>query len=69
MVIMKSSTFQNIKPHSPLKVSVSEKHIASIFRSEQQTKQETSMKLCCRLHASFLLGSLFDPNDGGDIFL
>jgi hypothetical protein len=58
----------NIKPDSLLKVSVSEKHIPSIFRSEQQTKQVTGMKLCCQLHC-FLLGFLFDPNGGGNIFL
>jgi hypothetical protein len=26
------------------------------------------MKLCCQLHC-FLLGFLFDPNGGGNIFL
>jgi hypothetical protein len=30
-----------------------------------EDKQETSMKLCCLLHAGFLLGLFFTSEDGG----
>jgi hypothetical protein len=33
------------------------------------SKQETSVKNVAMLHAGFLLGLIFDPEDGGDIFL
>jgi hypothetical protein len=29
----------------------------------------TTAKACCRLHTGFLLGLLFNPEDGSDIFL
>jgi hypothetical protein len=51
-----------------------EEHVASIFRVEEYTKQETSIRQaasedCCLLHAGFMLGSLFNPEDGGGMFL
>jgi hypothetical protein len=42
---MKSSVLWVITPCSPLKADVSEEHVASIFKSEEQAKQESSMKI------------------------
>jgi hypothetical protein len=42
---------------------VSEEHITSIFRVEEQ---ETSVK---QVASTFLLGLFFDPEDGGEILL
>jgi hypothetical protein len=33
----------------------------------QQSKQQTG-SACCLLHAGFLLGLFFNPEDGGDMF-
>jgi hypothetical protein len=45
-----------ITPCGPLKsTDVSDKYVTYIFRAEE--------------YAGFFLGSLFDPGDGGDIFL
>jgi hypothetical protein len=46
-----------------------EEHIASVFRVE--TEQDTSMKAGEKqgFHAGFLLGKIFKPVDGGDMFL
>jgi hypothetical protein len=46
--------------------NISEEHIASIFRVEEQAEQETTN---CLLHAGFLLGLLFDPEDEGDMLV
>jgi hypothetical protein len=49
-------------------------NIATIFRVEERTKEETSMKqaasiaVSCLLYAAFLFG-LFDSEDGGNMFL
>jgi hypothetical protein len=50
--------FWGITPCSPFRsqTEVSEEHVASIFRSPP-------------LHAGFLLGFIFDPEDGEDMFL
>jgi hypothetical protein len=36
---------------------------------EEQAKQENKPFTCSLLHAGFLLGLLFNPEDGGDMFL
>jgi hypothetical protein len=43
-VVMKSTIIWDITPYIPLKSTVSEKHVASIFRVEEQPKQEPSVK-------------------------
>jgi hypothetical protein len=65
---MKSTIFWDITPCSPLKVKQCLGGIfASIFMVEGQTKEETRMKFTCYLiHAGFLFGLFFDPEDGGD---
>jgi hypothetical protein len=67
-VVMKSCIFWDMTPCSPLKIDVSEEHIAYIFRAEEQTEQETS-SACYLCQVGFLLGLLFDPDDDGEIFL
>jgi hypothetical protein len=42
---------------------VSEEYTISKFRVEKQAKKETN-SACCVLQADFLLGLLFDPEDG-----
>jgi hypothetical protein len=46
-----------------------EEHITFIFRVE--TEQDTSVKAGDKqsFHAGFLLGAIFKPVDGGDMFL
>jgi hypothetical protein len=46
-----------------VKASVSEERITSIFMFKDQGE------LCCLLCAGFLLNILFNPEDGGDMFL
>jgi hypothetical protein len=65
---MKSSVFWGITPFSPLNInSCLQEHVASIFKAEKYPKQE--IFTCHLLHADFLLGLIFDPEDGGAIFL
>jgi hypothetical protein len=78
-VVMKSFIFSDITLHSALKsTDVLEVHVTSIFRVEEQAKQETSIKeggtvalsLYLSLYACHLLSGLFfDPEYGGDMFL
>jgi hypothetical protein len=70
---MKSPVFWDIMLCSLLKsTEVTEEHVASIF--SVKTKQETSMKhetgrkqsaAFCLFHAAFLLGLIFNREDGG----
>jgi hypothetical protein len=48
---------------------VSKEHTASLFRVADWVKEVPSKKPRCLLLASRLLGLLFDPDDGGDMFL
>jgi hypothetical protein len=42
----------------------------TVSTSTNQQKQEGKLNLaCCLLSKGFLFGLLFDPEDGGDIFL
>jgi hypothetical protein len=46
----------------------------NIFWVEEETSQESSMRqaensVCFLIHAGFLLGLLFNPEDGGEIFI
>jgi hypothetical protein len=43
-VCVKDSFFWHIAPYSPLEVKVSEEHVASIFRFEKKSKQESGIK-------------------------
>jgi hypothetical protein len=59
VVVMKSSTFWDITPCNPLKVN----------RRFGGTCRLLPGSACYLLHAGFLLGLFFDPEDGGDMFL
>jgi hypothetical protein len=48
---------------------VLEEHVASIFRVEEMSKERNMGSACHLLHAGFLLGLFFNPEDGGDLFL
>jgi hypothetical protein len=48
---------------------VSEEHITSIFRVEKISCEKTSVKAGGKYSIAFLLGSFFDHEDGGDMFL
>jgi hypothetical protein len=37
--------------------------------SKLKNKPSITAEACCRLHISFFLGLLFNPEDGSDIFL
>jgi hypothetical protein len=58
-VVMKSSVFWDITPCNPLKIN---RHFGGTFRLHVGSA-------CYPLHAGFLLGIFFDPEDGGDMFL
>jgi hypothetical protein len=45
-----------------------EEYVASIFMAKEEAKQETSTKQAAS-RAGSLLGLLFSPEDGADIFL
>jgi hypothetical protein len=48
-----------------------EEHVAFIFRIKEQAKQDTGKLavLAYLLHAGFLLGLLYSPEDEGNMFL
>jgi hypothetical protein len=53
-----------------LKSTVSDEHVACIFRVEEQAEQQTSVKAGGKQgQAGFLLGLFCNPEDGGDMFL
>jgi hypothetical protein len=52
--MLRSYTLWDIMPCSPVSIDVSEEH---------------GYSACCLLYAGFSLGSLFYPEDEGDIFL
>jgi hypothetical protein len=75
-VIMKISIFWDIKSRSPLKVDRrfgrSRLHLQGRRINYAINQREADSKesfVCYLLHGGFLLGSFFDSEDGGDIFL
>jgi hypothetical protein len=65
-VVMKNTIFWDTMPCSTLSTDVSEEHIASIFRVEEQASK--ALPGTC-LHADFLLDLFFYLEDGSDTFL
>jgi hypothetical protein len=49
-----------------VEADISEEHISSIFKDKEQTENSSD---CRMIHAAFLLGLFFDPDDRGDMFL
>jgi hypothetical protein len=66
-VVMKSPTFWGIKPCSPLNVN---RYFFLQGRRERQARNKHEVdKKKSLLHAGFLLGLHFDPEDGGYMLL
>jgi hypothetical protein len=66
VVAMKSSTFWNITPCSPVKVNQHfEGTIASTFTVQEHAKHKAS----CLHHVGFLAGLFFNSEDGGSMFV
>jgi hypothetical protein len=72
-IFIRSSIFWDIKPYGPVKVSPCFKgtyrlhlHYRRLIQARNQ--HEASSIACCLLHAGFLLGLLFNPEDEGLIF-
>jgi hypothetical protein len=69
----KSSIFWDITPCSPLKVNRSFGETRCLHLQERRTSQARNQHEAggkhSLLHADFLLGLFFDPEDGGDVFL
>jgi hypothetical protein len=69
-VVVKSSIYWDIMACSLLKVNdVPENYAASTFRVAEETKKPALCSPCYLAHAGFLLGLLFEPEDGNYIFL
>jgi hypothetical protein len=76
---MKSSTFWDITPCSPLKVNslfggTCQLHLQDRRLSEARNPREnrwlrSAALLATCFHFGFLFGLFFDPEDGGDMFL
>jgi hypothetical protein len=71
-IVMKNSVFWDITPYSPLKVN---RHFGGMCilhlkrRICQASFLQEHCSACYLLHAGFLLGLFFNPEDGGDMFL
>jgi hypothetical protein len=48
IVVFKSPKFWHIRPCSAMEIDVSEEHVASTFRVEEEAKQKTNMKHIAR---------------------
>jgi hypothetical protein len=62
-VVMKSTIFWDITPCSPLKVN------RRLGGSNNKPSKKPAWKQVASLHTGFLLGLVFHPEDGGDMFL
>jgi hypothetical protein len=69
-VIVKCSVFWDVTPCSPFKVNrrFGGKYCI-LLHGRRISHARNQSEACYLLHAGFLLGLFFDPNDGGDIFL
>jgi hypothetical protein len=66
-VAMKSSIFLDITQCSPVKVN---RHFGGTYHLCLQGQGiSKACSACCLLHAGFLLGLLFDTEEGSDMFL
>jgi hypothetical protein len=62
--IIKSSVFWDITLCGPFKVNL---HFRGIYCLHFLARRVSSA--CCLLHAGFLLGSIFNPEDARDMFI
>jgi hypothetical protein len=75
-VVMKSPIFWDITPCTLLKVNrrfggTYRRHLRGqrVSQANKQAGSKLASRACYLPHAGFLLGLLFDPEDGGDMFL
>jgi hypothetical protein len=68
-VVMKSSILWDISPISPLKNNRRFGETYLLYIQGSRMSHAKNSKVCYLLHAGFLLGLFFDPEDGSDIFL